>query len=166
MAGKIFISYRREDTRADARFEPKRRADEAIAKRKAIEDETLRKAQDAAHGRPMEFLVFGWVEMGSDCRSLCIPLWEVSRLPKFGTIRFRDEDVTINTLINNERQYCIGQTIRGRAAYYMINEKDRDNTVTDQMSFRIQYASGHTCLDEFAVNLVPRHVTRTNVVRK
>ena len=144
----------------------KARDDEALAKRKAVEAEALRKTQEAALNRPKELSVWGWVNLTNDCQANGIPELELVKAPRFGTIQFRDDDVPIRVVSSKEREHCLGRTFKGRGAFYTVNEKDRDNAGTDQVSIRIRYNGGAIYLDDFDINLAQRKVTRPTSVRQ
>ena len=144
----------------------KARSDEAQAKRKAIEDEALRKAKEAERNRPIEFTFWGWVNLTNDCQATGIPHVEVVKAPKFGTIQFRDEDMPIRLVSSKEREHCIGRTLRGRAVYYTVNDKDRSTASTDQVSLRVIFFTGYISQEDFDLDLGQRKATRTKAVQQ
>ncbi len=59
--------------------------------------------------------------------------------------------------------HCVGTKGIARAAYYVINDADRERNGTDVVSIRVRYEKAAPRIDEFEIKLQQRSATRTKV---
>ena len=131
---------------------------------KITSEHSKTQGQTSWKGVKKRFL-FNWVDLSAQCTSNGMPKLEIVQQPKFGTIRFRDEDVVIKQTARAALKHCIGRTLKGRAAYYTINPADRDRSGTDSMSVRIRFANSIIGQDDLQIDLAQRIATRTKIQR-
>jgi Caspase domain len=139
-----------------------RKTEEARAKKAAIEAETIRKAREDERNSN-EILVGGFMNVDVNCKPQPLATVEIVKKPSLGTIVLREATVTARTFMNKDLEHCVGTSGRGRRAHFVINEKDRNQTGQDAVTFRVRYSNGVEQLQEFSIDLQTRLSTRTKV---
>ena len=72
----------------------------------------------------------------------------------------------ISTVVNKNREHCVGAKVPARAAYYTINEKDQDVLGADAVAVRIRNSFGKDLIYEYDVDLSRRTFSRTKVTEQ
>jgi Caspase domain len=139
-----------------------RKTEEARAKKKSIEAEAVKKAREEFR-TSKEFKVYNFASFKSDCTTSVLPVVEVAKKPKYGKIVFRNESFVAGVFIRKDLEHCVGKSAAGVAAYYVINDGDRERRDADFYSLRATYPSGTIHLHEFSADLGSRSSTRDKV---